>query len=60
MERSGRESVLSDAFLKNARKLDDEALGFTTFDFHEVCRGMKFENVAILVDALQHQLKDMR
>ena len=31
-------------------------LGFEWFDFHAVCRGMKFENVSLLIDALGQKL----
>lgn len=33
-----------------------KAFGFEWFDFHTVCRGMKFENVSILMNTLQPAL----
>ena len=35
----------------NGRKL-----GFEWFDFHEICRGMKFENVGLLMNSLDKKL----
>ena len=32
--------------------------GFEWFDFHTVCRGMRFENVSILIDTLESVLED--
>ncbi|KAF4300789.1 Synaptojanin [Botryosphaeria dothidea] len=32
-------------------------LGFEWFDFHNVCRGMKFENVALLMNSLSKNMK---
>lgn len=33
-------------------------LGFEWFDFHAVCRGMKFENVSLLMDSLGSKLDE--
>ena len=32
-------------------------IGFEWFDFHSACKGMKFENVSILISSLESQLK---
>eukprot|EP00111_Clytia_hemisphaerica_P023739 TCONS_00069961-protein len=52
VELSGREKIIADSFLEHIFDLDSEKLAFVTFDFHEYCRGMKFENVSILINAL--------
>ena len=31
-----------------------------SFDFHDYCRGMHFENISILIDALEDQIRAMR
>ena len=33
-------------------------LGFEWFDFHNICRGMKFENVSLLMDSLSATLQE--
>uniref|UniRef100_A0A2C9K4P0 SAC domain-containing protein n=1 Tax=Biomphalaria glabrata TaxID=6526 RepID=A0A2C9K4P0_BIOGL len=33
---------------------------YITFDFHEYCRGMRFENVSLLTDGIKDIIKDMR
>ena len=38
-------------------RMDAPHIGFEWFDFHSECRGMKFENVARLVDTLQSRTK---
>lgn len=35
-----------------------ESLGFEWFDFHQACRGMKFENVSLLLSLLKQTLED--
>jgi hypothetical protein len=35
-----------------------EALDFEWFDFHKACRGMKFENVSLLLSTLKEKLED--
>ena len=59
VERSGREKVLSDVFLDNLTKLEEEDVSFVSFDFHEHCRGMKFENVSVLIDTIQEMVSRM-
>jgi hypothetical protein len=60
VEKSGTESKVGEAFEKHANALNEKGgidgkgnkLGFEWFDFHNVCRGMKFENVSQLFDTL--------
>ena len=61
VEKSGREKVIGDAYMDNALALNRSDLNFVYFDFHEYCRGMKFENVNILTTALDEEyIKAMR
>jgi len=53
VEKSGREKVIGDAYLDSALALDRTDMNFVYFDFHEYCRGMKFQNVNILINALE-------
>jgi len=53
VEKSGREKVIGDAYLDNALALDRPDLNFVYFDFHEFCKGMRFENVEILLNSLE-------
>ena len=49
VEKSGREKIIGDAYLDNALLFNRPDLNFVYFDFHEFCRGMKFENVNLLL-----------
>jgi len=57
----GGEATIGQAYEKHAKSLNknggidgkDTALNFNWFDFHGVCRGMKFEKVSVLIDELQ-------
>ncbi len=56
VEKTGREKVVGDAYLENALAFDNPDLNFVYFDFHEYCRGMHFENVQILIQALEEEM----
>lgn len=40
----------------NEKSSKEDAVPFEWFDFHDACRGMRFENVQKLIDTLQDQL----
>lgn len=42
----------------NKEHPDDEQIPFEWFDFHAVCRGMKFENVQKLIEILREEMSD--
>ncbi|KAF3213366.1 hypothetical protein TWF192_006836 [Orbilia oligospora] len=50
VERHGFEAIVGDMYEKCATELDDPKIKFEWFDFHSECRGMKFENVNLLLD----------
>ncbi|KAL4939733.1 hypothetical protein BDV06DRAFT_32143 [Aspergillus oleicola] len=60
------EAKLGDQYEKYAQELnksggiDGNPLGFEWFDFHNECRGMKFENVSRLVDRLADTLGEFK
>lgn len=62
VEKGGNEAIVGNAYELNMKRLNEErsstgnSVGFEWFDFHAMCRGMKFENVAILIDKLGDQL----
>jgi len=56
VERNGREKILSDVFVENILTLNQPDVSFISFDFHEYCRGMKFENVSILLESVHEIL----
>jgi len=59
VDRNGREKILSDVFLENILFLNEPDVSFVSFDFHEYCRGMKFENVSILIENIQEMIQKM-
>lgn len=58
VERHGHEAIVGEEYEKNANRLNESGgingakVGFEWFDFHAMCRGMKFENVSLLIDTL--------
>ncbi|XP_077469195.1 phosphatidylinositide phosphatase SAC2 isoform X2 [Stigmatopora argus] len=60
VDQSGREKLIGDAYLKQVLLFNNPNLTYVSFDFHEHCRGMKFENVQILTDAIFEIITDMK
>eukprot|EP00063_Salmo_salar_P034906 XP_014009741.1 PREDICTED: phosphatidylinositide phosphatase SAC2-like [Salmo salar] len=60
VDQSGREKIIGDAYLKQVLLYNNPNLTYVSFDFHEHCRGMKFENVQTLTDAISDIIADMR
>ncbi|KAJ8361344.1 hypothetical protein SKAU_G00178690 [Synaphobranchus kaupii] len=60
IDQTGREKLIGDAYLKQVLLFNNPNLTYVSFDFHEHCRGMKFENVQTLTDAICDIITDMR
>ncbi|KAF4909983.1 Phosphatidylinositide phosphatase SAC2 [Colletotrichum viniferum] len=63
VEKHGVESTVGGQYEKTVERLNEEvftgenaAVPFEWFDFHAACRGMKFENVSLLLDDLRDKL----
>ncbi len=57
VERHGIEAPIGLQYQRSVQRLNEEgnpeeAVPFEWFDFHDACRGMKFENVSLLLDTL--------
>lgn len=60
VDKKGTEAVIGGAYERQAKALNADGgvdgkgteLGFEWFDFHNVCRGMRFENIARLFDII--------
>lgn len=60
VDQAGREKIIGDAYLKQVLLFNNSQLTYVSFDFHEHCRGMKFENVQILTNAIYDIILDMK
>lgn len=60
VDQAGREQIIGDALMEHIISYNNALLTYVTFDFHEYCRGMKFENVSILVERLAEITEDIR
>ena len=65
IDKHGTEAKIGELYEKHAKALNEDGgmdgkgkqLGFEWFDFHNVCRGMRFENVSKLMDSLEPFMK---
>ncbi|CAL9688195.1 unnamed protein product [Knipowitschia caucasica] len=60
VDQGGREKIIGDAYLKQVLLYNNADLTYVSFDFHEHCRGMRFENVQVLTDAISDIITDMK
>ncbi|CAF1312108.1 unnamed protein product, partial [Didymodactylos carnosus] len=62
VEEMNKESILSDAYFNHVFDLNDKNLTYITFDFHEYCKGLRFDNVITLLDLLEEKniLREMK
>ncbi|XP_026754243.1 phosphatidylinositide phosphatase SAC2 isoform X1 [Galleria mellonella] len=60
VEQQGRERIIWEAYGNHVLKLNSPDVIYATFDFHEYCRGMHYENVSILINAIADIIGDMR
>lgn len=62
LDKHGSEAEIGRKYEEHTQEFNSEdgvagrKLGFEWFDFHSVCRGMKFENVSLLMDTLDERL----
>ena len=62
VDKHGGEAEVGRKYEEHIQQVNEEGgvagrnLGFEWFDFHKVCRGMKFENVSLLMDSLGERL----
>jgi hypothetical protein len=65
VEKHGNEAIVGNAYQHHVQRLNDSggvngtSVGFEWFDFHNICRGMKFENVSLLMNTLGNKLDNM-
>lgn len=67
VEKHGVESALGTQFERSVQRYNDEAtstpgeitIPFEWFDFHHACKGMKFENVSLLMGRLSKKIEEM-
>ncbi|KAI4213814.1 MAG: hypothetical protein LQ351_003508 [Letrouitia transgressa] len=64
VDKTGGEAEIGQKYEEHTKQLNEEKassgvkIGFEWFDFHAVCRGMRFDNVSLLVESLDSTLND--
>lgn len=66
VEKHGVESRIGSEYQSKVAKLNEDVFAsrnsevpFEWFDFHAACRGMKFENVSLLLDIMRNKLEEL-
>ncbi|KAL4708609.1 hypothetical protein ACJJTC_014217 [Scirpophaga incertulas] len=60
VEQQGRERIIWETYGNHVLKYNSADVIYATFDFHEYCRGMHYENVSILINAIADVIGGMR
>ncbi|CAG8671350.1 3024_t:CDS:10, partial [Racocetra persica] len=59
VESHGREAIIGTAFREAIQNLGNKNIEYVEFDFHKECRGMKYENISMLVSTLARNFHSM-
>ncbi|WFD42736.1 Phosphoinositide phosphatase sac1 [Malassezia psittaci] len=59
VNQNGYERPVKEAYENTVQQLSNPMIQYTYFDFHHACKGMKFDNVMLLIDQLQREGLDL-
>ncbi|KAG0047659.1 hypothetical protein BGZ83_007325 [Gryganskiella cystojenkinii] len=59
VEQHGREVIAGSAYTQYVEKLAEPQVRYVQFDFHEQCRGMKYENIDRLIKSLEVPIQEL-
>ncbi|KAM3183461.1 hypothetical protein ACTXT7_010303 [Hymenolepis weldensis] len=55
-----QESKITEAYVRQLLLLNNPQVTYVGFDFHEYCKGLRFRNVAVLLDGVKEIIRDMK
>ncbi|KAF9153766.1 hypothetical protein BG015_002688 [Linnemannia schmuckeri] len=59
VEQHGRELVAGSAYTRHIQKLGEPQIRYVEFDFHEQCKGMRYENIERLIKSLETPIQEL-
>ncbi|KAG0364655.1 SacI homology domain-containing protein [Gamsiella multidivaricata] len=59
VEQHGRELIAGSAYTHYVKKLAEPQIRYVEFDFHEQCKGMKYENIDQLIQSLEGPILEL-
>ncbi|KAI8597458.1 SacI homology domain-containing protein, partial [Dissophora ornata] len=59
VEKHARELIAGSAYTRNVEKLAEPQVRYVEFDFHEQCKGMKYENIERLIKNLEAPILEL-
>ncbi|GLV32607.1 spermathreecae [Carabus blaptoides fortunei] len=59
VDQTGKEKIIWDSYTSYILTYNNPNLIYVTFDFHEYCRGMHFENVSVLINSVADIIRDI-
>ncbi|KAK5809815.1 SacI homology domain-containing protein, partial [Linnemannia elongata] len=59
VEQHGREQVAGSAYTRYIQKLNEPEIRYVEFDFHEQCKGMRYENIERLIKSLESPIQEL-
>ncbi|KAM7538393.1 hypothetical protein Aperf_G00000070430 [Anoplocephala perfoliata] len=55
-----QESKITEAFVRQLLLFNNPKVTYVGFDFHDYCKGFRFDNVAVLLDGVRDTITDMK
>ncbi|KAG0255509.1 hypothetical protein BGZ95_005739, partial [Linnemannia exigua] len=59
VEQHGRELVAGSSYTRYIQKLAEPQIRYVEFDFHEQCKGMRYENIERLIKSLEAPIQEL-
>ncbi|KAF9924414.1 hypothetical protein FBU30_005618 [Linnemannia zychae] len=59
VEQHGRELIAGSAYTRYIQKLSEPQIRYVEFDFHEQCKGMRYENIERLIKSLESPIQEL-
>ncbi|KAF9125033.1 hypothetical protein BGW39_007731 [Mortierella sp. 14UC] len=59
VEKHGRELVAGSSYTRHIQKLAEPQIRYVEFDFHEQCKGMRYENIEQLIKSLEAPIQEL-
>lgn len=57
IDKKGSQKTVGDAFTKVVKKVNNEKIHYTWFDFHHECRKMQWHNIGKLIDEIKPKME---
>jgi hypothetical protein len=58
-EHTGKEGLVVAAYKEHVERLKRDDVKYTEWDFHHICKGMRYEKISLLLDELAGDINEL-